>query len=1115
MFNDFSEFSSLLRYSGYLTFMSILAMFFIGSYMKFLMIKHSFRNLLRSWPKSALFLLLLTALGAMLCIGVSLMSTLLGFLRECDDNYTTIAVFEYIGVDYPDETRFDPDIGRCMEEFDFGSLTGNHHVLNWDENAVAFASIVGKASEAADPPFKEAIIAVIYILSFNERIGAYQYSVVEDLINKDAEVTSGYIDTDMIDLQIGHLYLVHGTCTTSSTGIIRSPYYKIALMNIAAAAQAGVEVSIEDMILDVSSGGGNYELPEESILYPLAVTYATMNAGVTVFATNDASSLFPFQQGTLSVVDGRTFSAEEYTDGAKVCLLPKRLAESLHVGIGESVDLSIAIQAGATQRESFWAGSGFLSRANYTVVGILSPNDDYRDTVYIPKSEAVDFSPNKFSFKLGQVQVRNDSTDLFIMEMEEALPPRVRVTVYDQGYAAAADPVRDVLRIAIIVTVGCALVTLAMLTLFGFLFVYRQRGLAKTMRRVGVSSSGIFHYFTIGAGFISLLGAGISAYISYRLSWRFIEYVIQTLDGYGTDNLRYSNAALTVSKSFEFIANTPPVVFALTAISLFVFAVLACFVFTAISVRSTLSGGRIAIRRSRVRHTEEHMHNPAVANSPLGRSGNRSGNHASRIMQSRSSHSRKSRNLSGGTWKYALLSVLRGRSRSAIPFVLCALAAALFMQLTRTTVSYMDSYGKLLNDTNISGYLSDYRGMRRNGLLIDGVVINDLYNSGILSGISVSRSRPYEYGLEPPENYGGYAFETYMDALSAGPDFIWTNDLASVQEFYGCPELPVSFMDGYDLSVFSYFPPNEKPIKEFSEFTNLDDLMKFRNEIYIQERWEATPAVVSTAFLEANSLALGDTIHVPTANRDHPYYENIEIVGSFVKQGSADNIYVSLYGYYADYSNIHYSRGWGSEGDYYSYEYLYVPASYIYDPDPNPDQLRMLTFESASFQMRGASGLDDIKAFLYDRGYSEVNTIRDIRSFIVIEDKVFLVTERAMAQRLWYMQRVFPALFALLELLSLLIPFILIQLRKRESALMRAQGAAKRTVFLSFFWEQAMLCVPGVAVGVEAWLVIYGKPVELGRYLNLLFALLWMLGAAISAASLNRGSVRVTLRAVE
>ena len=199
---------------------------------------------------------------------------------------------------------------------------------------------------------------------------------------------------------------------------------------------------------------------------------------------------------------------------------------------------------------------------------------------------------------------------------------------------------------------------------------------------------------------------------------------------------------------------------------------------------------------------------------------------------------------------------------------------------------------------------------------------------------------------------------------------------------------------------------------------------------------------------------------------------------------------------------------------YYS-TYTDVPALYAFTEEPEFEYLRLLSFDSVSFKTRGALGLSAFKNYLYERDYSGVNLLRGERTFVVFEDKTFLAAKSAMSQRMWYMERIFPALYVLLEFIAALIPFILIQLRKRELALMHAQGAAKRTAFSSVFWEQFMLCIPGVALGIAAHAAIFGAPAETGRSLGLLFTLLWLLGAGVSAIILNRGSVREILRAEE
>jgi len=222
-------------------------------------VKHSLKNIVRSWPKSTLFFILLTALGATLCIGMSLTTSILSFLKECDENYTTIAVFEYIGVDYPDESRLDPDIARCCEEFDFDSLSKNPDVLNWDSNAVAFGYIAGKTAKAADPAYKDYSVTVIYILSFNVKNDAFQYSVIADLLHPDADVQGGYINSDEVDFEIGHMYLIHGKYTSARSHGEQNTV--IRPVTLASAVKAGVNVAEQSLIVDVTAGRGDYELP--------------------------------------------------------------------------------------------------------------------------------------------------------------------------------------------------------------------------------------------------------------------------------------------------------------------------------------------------------------------------------------------------------------------------------------------------------------------------------------------------------------------------------------------------------------------------------------------------------------------------------------------------------------------------------------------------------------------------------------------------------------------------------------------------------------------------------------------------------------------------------------
>ncbi len=82
-----------------------------------MILRHSMLNLFRSWKKSILFFFLIVMVVIILCIGTSLTVTINDFLNECNKSYTTTAVFEYMGADYPDELGYNPYLNESWDLF--------------------------------------------------------------------------------------------------------------------------------------------------------------------------------------------------------------------------------------------------------------------------------------------------------------------------------------------------------------------------------------------------------------------------------------------------------------------------------------------------------------------------------------------------------------------------------------------------------------------------------------------------------------------------------------------------------------------------------------------------------------------------------------------------------------------------------------------------------------------------------------------------------------------------------------------------------------------------------------------------------------------------------------
>jgi ABC-type antimicrobial peptide transport system permease subunit len=94
-------------------------------------------------------------------------------------------------------------------------------------------------------------------------------------------------------------------------------------------------------------------------------------------------------------------------------------------------------------------------------------------------------------------------------------------------------------------------------------------------------------------------------------------------------------------------------------------------------------------------------------------------------------------------------------------------------------------------------------------------------------------------------------------------------------------------------------------------------------------------------------------------------------------------------------------------------------------------------------------------------------------------------------------------IFGVVALLGFIISWLLISGRKREFAVMRGFGVKRGQLFLSFFWEQALLCVLGCAVGCLAMIRLHAggalQWLVLGGYV-----LCYLAGCAVSVKLIGK-----------
>lgn len=308
------------------------------------------------------------------------------------------------------------------------------------------------------------------------------YRVYEDetyYSRKDFQNQLFYLETDEV-LEKGHSYLIHGYCCKSGWAAlyIMTP---IPFENPTALA-AGLDSDVSQMLVDVT-GREESCLTDHPDFALLADYYRAAADSLLVTATADLENLCPVHEHIHNLSEGTGFRAGD----GKVLVLSRELAKAQGLAVGDPVRLKLAAQSGCGFYDSYWPETGFGHEDTYTIVGLFEGPLEARLRVYIPSDAApqvMDQAQN--GPVLGQARVPNDRAEEFYLEMAEKLPPGVQLTLYDQGYAAAAAPFADTLRAARLILLACAAVGLAILALFGYLFVYRQRDVMENMHRLGV-----------------------------------------------------------------------------------------------------------------------------------------------------------------------------------------------------------------------------------------------------------------------------------------------------------------------------------------------------------------------------------------------------------------------------------------------------------------------------------------------------------------------------------------------------------------------------------------------------------------------------------------------------
>ena len=1051
-----------------------------------MLIRNSLLSLFRSKGKTALFTLLIVALTLTLSLGVCVWASIQQFLDEADEFYTTIGLIEYIGRDYPQDTYIDQEMAEDLLNLDISGIESDPATLLWDRSARYYGFIDGFWRDDDFMSGQNNALIVVSSVTFNNTYNAYTAFVTRVLNSYKLEVDDEVLlDPDFGNLQEDHYYVVYG-----ETYNARHPFLHLRPLVFSndAASDTGIEIpTVLDITVETESGI-KYELPEA---YEKAGdTLRVADDFVVVNSTDNLLAMYSFHQEEQYIIEGRAFSDEEYVSGERVIVIPELMAARLEKTVGDEIDLSFVPPDSSGSRPYYWAGNGVTNRDSFKIVGITNTVSSKEWHVYIPKAVGAPYSVAPIGYTAGQVVVKNAEAADFVARVDPMMQGRFILTMYDQGYANVAVPFTTILNIAKILTAIIAFVELAVLVFFGYLFVYRQRETGETLLMLGAGKPWVSGYFLLSAGVIALLATLIGAGIGFKLHDRILQLVAEAAKSQSLIDNRYSNGNFSITRVLEFAPQFDIAFFLKFGLVVFAVALLSCLVFLSIAFKVNQMKGR--------RKTGPQKEG-------------------------------KTSKLRGGGRKYAILSILRGGTRTTV-VPLLAVAVVFFLgQLSTTSASYHQQLEDIYENTTISGKFTDVHGKQIGDQVIGAYNVMNLFRTGMIEDLSVSMDQwvllngtlIHADGTEGVANQiimplNEYKFENVQRMFgksSLGIQLIAINNFNRAPEFYYLDNIAANFLEGYDKSLFAVPTGNE--------------------EIYY--------CIVSSDLMDDHDIVLGDTIRVspflsegkePTLYSESVYaspgkepvtgppldYYDLLVVGSYEQQSSVNTIYVPLPLMFdtsliwdagqptdEDASLVFTEDQINGEVDSQAVDEGFVPT------EAQVESLLDTVFYSATFKIPDSRDLTELKDYLIDYGYSQVNNIGKYRTFVVIDDAVFNNAVAGLKQQIRYTNTLYPFLYVLVGVIAFVVSYLLVVSRRMELAILRGLGATSLTTFLSFFMEQSFLCLLGVGIGAAGWILLRGSLIPQHLWLVLGFVGCYFIGSGLSIAIMNQRNLLTIL----
>lgn len=270
-----------------------------------------------------------------------------------------------------------------------------------------------------------------------------------------------------------------------------------------------------------------------------------------VTGTNQTSLLMPFYNGQAYLCDGRDISGEEYEEGSKVCLAPRKFMENNGLFLGDPVKVQFLYtdrKVNAGRKFYLSGGVNFyggrvdtdgnplevFETSEYTVVGIYDVTFSGTESIFDPGTDEL-IVPMK-SIEAGNganlmacgpmtdatssFRIPNGSIDDFLKGWAEYGTDKLEFTFYDRGYSRLKEGIENMRAISLVLFAAGIILTALLLFFFSHLYITKQAQRTAIERSLGMRKAACRRSMLSGFALLILIGSVAGAAAGFLVSGR-------------------------------------------------------------------------------------------------------------------------------------------------------------------------------------------------------------------------------------------------------------------------------------------------------------------------------------------------------------------------------------------------------------------------------------------------------------------------------------------------------------------------------------------------------------------------------------------------------------------